>query len=156
MYTYPHTYIHTHYSPVALYTHLCRFKISFESRWNLIGKARRFSLPPAGKFEVTTICSDFGVVILEPHKYHGCVAAAVTSVTRNRSHHIDHTNARWIIACLPDVLDIAPKEPRQLPLDVRHHHSSHMAAKCAQSLPDLCIRGNRQGPDSSILKVRSG
>ena len=33
-------YIHTHYSPVALYTHLFRFKVSFESRCSLTDKAR--------------------------------------------------------------------------------------------------------------------
>ena len=33
-------YIYIHVSPVALYTHLFRFRISVESRCNLIGKAR--------------------------------------------------------------------------------------------------------------------
>ena len=34
------TCIYTHLSPVALYTHLFRFKVSFDSRCSLIGKAR--------------------------------------------------------------------------------------------------------------------
>ena len=35
-----HIYIYTQNSPVALYTHLFRFKVSFESRCSFTGKAR--------------------------------------------------------------------------------------------------------------------
>ena len=40
IHAYTHTYIHTDCPPVALYTHVFRFEVYFESRCGLVGKAR--------------------------------------------------------------------------------------------------------------------
>ena len=52
-------HIYTHYSPVVLYTHLFRFKVSFESRGSLTDKARvkwNVYIVRRANFEYICIC----------------------------------------------------------------------------------------------------